>query len=150
MKPATITTNELKSRSEITRRGIIMACISSEDESRDTALFVKTIEERDAGWLRDPFTEAEITEQLGSSWVPSRRFGLQQADKLRPIDDASEPGINEALTTTEKLQLHDLDAMMETLKHIQDCVTGREVYMELSNGEVLHGTVHEEWPEDLE
>ena len=75
---------------------------------------------------------------------------MQQADKLRPIDDASEPGINEALTTTEKLQLHDLDAVTETLKHIQDCVTGREVYMELSNCEVLRGTVHEEWPEDLE
>ena len=150
IKPATITTNELRARSAITRRSIISACGSSGDSGRDAALFAKTLEERDSGWLRGPFSEQEVTEQLGPSWVPSRRFGLQQSDKLRPIDDASEPGINDALMTTEKLQLHDLDVVVETLKYIQDCVVDKNIYMELSTGEVLQGSVHEDWPDDLE
>ena len=150
IRPATITTNELKARSAITRRSIISACGSSGDSVRDVALFAKTMDERDSGWLRGPFSEQQITEQLGTLWVPSRRFGLQQSDKLRPIDDASEPGINDALTTTEKLQLHDLDVVVETLKFIQDCVENKNVYIELATGEVLQGSVHEDWPDDME
>ena len=52
IKPATHTTNEPKARSAITRRSIILACGSSGDLDRDRALFARTLEERDAGWLK--------------------------------------------------------------------------------------------------
>ena len=42
------------------------------------------------GWLSGPYTEQSLTEKLGPMFVVSRRFGLEQPDKIRAIDDMSE------------------------------------------------------------
>ena len=56
---------------------------SSGCEETDKSLWLKTLEERDKGWLVGPLE----WDDLGPDTVVSRRFPLQQGTKIRPIDD---------------------------------------------------------------
>ena len=57
------------------------------------------------GWLSGPYTEQSLTEKLGPMFVVSRRFGLEQPDKIRAIDDMSESLVNAAYGSYYKLDL---------------------------------------------
>ena len=42
------------------------------------------------GWAEGPYTEEQINEILGDQlWVAARRFGVEQTEKIRQIDDFS-------------------------------------------------------------
>ena len=72
-----------------------------------TVVFEKTLEERDAGWLRGPVP----FDSLGPGSVLSRRFGLKQPNKIRLIDDLSKSGINATVQTSEAPRPHSTDVV---------------------------------------
>ena len=68
----------------------------SGQESIEQKVWEQTKDEVAGGWLRGPCTEGELVDQLGQLFVISRRFGLQQGQKVRMIDDLREPLVNAA------------------------------------------------------
>ena len=79
----------------------------------DDKLVESTLAEVDEGHLEGPFSAMEIDQRLNSRvWIPARRFPLEQAGKLRPIDDFSEFGHNLAFGANEKVSLKSLDTVV--------------------------------------
>lgn len=78
----------------------------------DCEVWQKTLDEVEEGCLVGPFTQAEVTEQLGEAWIPSRRFPIVQGSKTRPIDNFSEHGINNAFGSMEKVTMLGLDQVV--------------------------------------
>lgn len=89
-----------------------------------------TMEERDKGWLRGPFS----ADQLPQGAVLSRRFGVKQTStmadgsrvtKVRPIDDFSESLVNSTNACGEAIQPMSVDAILAALAY-RDQAWGRE------------------------
>ena len=110
LKPSLLAEDDLKKQSVWNRKAVAGSCRSTGDVEADKALWAETLTERDKGWLRGPYDETQITSILGSSqWLCVRRFPLFQKTKLRIIDDCKEASLNQALATTEKLDLMGVD-----------------------------------------
>jgi len=109
-----------------------------------------TVEEaRVKGWLDGPFTAPQITDQLGPTWVPMRRFGVLQGGKLRPIDDGSEFMQNATVIAPERVDLGGFEEYVSLAKEWCRCITpDRHVCVTLPGGKVLHGRLHKEWSVD--
>lgn len=83
---------------------------------------------------------------MGPLWVPSRRFGVKQGSKVRPVDDFSEFLINEAVSVTEKIDLGGLDELVATAREWAAAVSDdRRIEVRADSGEVLSGILHPEW-----
>ena len=80
---ATQTPSGLASRSRLVQKKTIHSMTSSGDDFTDRAVWDKTMEEVRSGWLTGPLSLDEV----GPDEPVSRRFGLNQRDKVRPIDD---------------------------------------------------------------
>ena len=145
--PATISPGELLNRSKWATPLLLAQCKSCGEESLDKEVYRQTLEQRDAHWLRGPFTKQQVDKLFPEGWTVSRRFGLQQGDKVRVIDDAKQPGINHALSTCEKLALMDTDDTASLLRLIMDSFNkdSKSFSIPLSSGEILTGTVHPLW-----
>jgi hypothetical protein len=104
------------------------------------------LEEEAAGWIQGPFSAAEVSSRVGDTWVPNKRFGLQQGAKLRLIDDCKKSEVNQALTTTERLNLMDLDYLVAVCKFVMDlCDANGSISVSLDSGETLVGRLHSAW-----
>jgi hypothetical protein len=75
-----------------------------------------TSEEVRLGWASGPWTTQQLDQQLGPRWVPSRRFGIEQGAKVRPIDDFSESFVNECVTVREKISFGGVDGLANIVK----------------------------------
>ena len=104
-KPALMTEDDLVEQSKISNKAIYHSVRSSGDSEVDSIVFQKTLEERDAGWLRGPIPFHE----LGSGCILSRRFGLKQPNKVRLIDDLSKSNINSTVQTSESPRPHSTE-----------------------------------------
>jgi len=60
----------------------------------DQELWHTTLLEEKAGNLEGPFTSEELESHIGKLWIVARRSAVRQGEKLRPIDDFFEFGIN--------------------------------------------------------
>ena len=76
-------------------------CRSSGDDSLDQALWAQTLKECEAGWAT---LRVGLTQPPGSS-VLSKRFAVEQHDKVRPIDDFSVSQVNHTLGCVEKIMV---------------------------------------------
>jgi len=65
----------------------------------------------------------QLDQQLGGRWVPSRRFGIRQSEKIRVIDDYSESEVNLALGSVETIAPGDLDVIAACLRAHLDALT---------------------------
>ena len=83
----------------------------------DDAVWSLSREEVQLGWLEGPFTEAELLRKLGD-FVPSRRFGLQQQNKVRLIDHFSESGVNSTFGCSSRPYLGGVDEIVSVVKHM--------------------------------
>ena len=72
--------------------------------------------ETSEGWAKGPFTEEEIIARHGKSCVPCRRFGIDQGDKIRLIDDFSEDFHNVCVTQYDKVTVDGVDAIASFIK----------------------------------
>ena len=145
--PATITVKELLSRSQVISSATIAQCKPSGDAALDEEVFKQTMEERDNGWMRGPFSPETLSEMFPNGWVASNRFGLRQATKVRNIDNLKTTSINYALSTTEKLALMDTDDFAAITRMIMDSYNPHDkaINITLDNGEKLTGVVHQAW-----
>ena len=85
---------------------------SSGSTDLDSAVLKETMEEIQKGWADGPWP----LEALEPGATISRRFPLQQGDKVRMIDDYSISGVNDSCTLNSKLDLHVVDTFVATIK----------------------------------
>ena len=105
--------------------------------------------------MRGPFTEQQVSDMVGLLWLPARRFVIQQGYNANgpiylAIDDYSEYGHNDAAAIREKIHTDGTDVNANHIKSWARAVNirDRSVRIELSSGEILEGTLHEEWTEE--
>ena len=86
--------------------------VGTSDDELSRKTWDKTLEELDNNWVwRD------VTSDAGDV-VMAKRFGLQQKEKVRVIDDCSVGGYNKAYGTKEKLRVHAIDQLAAYLSWI--------------------------------
>lgn len=111
-KPASLDIEQLKQTSFWPQHAVISSCRKGlDDMEMAQAVWDETIEQtlQDKQWVKGPFTAEEVTQRLGPTWVPSRRFGVRQSGKIRPVDDFSQFLINATVSCHEKIDLEGLD-----------------------------------------
>lgn len=98
------------------------------------------MDEVSKGWLQGPFTETEVKDKCGPLFVASPRFGLSQADKIRPIDDMSISLVNAAFAADFKLNLDGVDGIAVLARSFLESVKqDGSVEVVLSTGQQLVG-----------
>ena len=80
---------------------------SSGDAVLDEALYEATMKEVSKGWLAGPLD----TTSLGPTSVVSRRFGIWQGDKCRPIDDFKASCVNATASSVDSVAFHSADTV---------------------------------------
>ena len=78
-----------------------------------------------------------------------RRFGIIQGNKLRPIDDCRESGLNEVYEVRNGLDLHDVDVMAAAARLAMRASAGRVSIYEPCGEQPLEFTIHASWLSEL-
>ena len=104
VKLATITPDELHSSAKRTRKAIIHSTTGSDDSAVDIGVYQSTLDEMERGWLHGPYTE----QQLEDNCTVTRRFGVRQGSKIRPIDNYTESLVNQTTSAGEAISLHSI------------------------------------------
>ena len=153
--PPSIPIEALWARARTSRKLISAA---KQPDYADT-LWAATIEERDAGGIRGPFTEDELTRRKGPLWVPAKRFGIQQGTKvaadgrtvpkIRAVDDFSKPGTNAAFGSDEKVIMLGLDQVVSWSRGRADSIAEKDgrLYLNITdeNGQHWGAPLHSSW-----
>ena len=105
VRPAAITCDELRRVADLGRSGILSSVSSSGDATSDEQLYSATLKEVDKGFL----TRVHDLAKLPSGATITRRFGVQQKSKTRPIDDYKASFVNSSVTQTETASVHTVD-----------------------------------------
>ena len=109
-------------------------------------LWDATMEEVSGGGLLGPFTPEEITTDCGPLWIPSRRFAVEQNDKLRPIDDFSEHSINAAFGAGQKVSMKGLDHVVHLSRaRLQSVNELGDFHITDDLGNAWSGKLHPGW-----
>lgn len=108
---ATQTPEGLAARSRLVQKRVVHSMGPSGDCEIDDAVWSKTMQEVAEGWLSGPLDLSEV----GVDEPVSRRFGLKQRDKIRPIDDFSASGINDTVSSWETPMLHTVDVFSSAI-----------------------------------
>ena len=142
-----LTQEELVKNTKFLRPAILGRLKNFDDEDLQSTLYDTTLEEATVkGWLEGPYSPDEIHGLLGPDWLPVRRFGIMQKDKLRPIDNFKESSLNRTFGSVEKIELRAMEHVLwMSLVLMRFCRHLGEVAFTLSNGEVLEGSVHPAW-----
>jgi hypothetical protein len=113
-------------------------------------VWLQSLEETKSGWLVGPFhSEKEVSDYLQTpQWVATRRFPLHQKNKTRVIDDCKESGVNDALKTTEKLNLMDVEALTVLLTHVAEVAVKRSISVKLQCDSEFNGEMNTQWLDD--
>jgi len=122
LKPAMITVQQLKDSAVWAKKMIHASCrrVGSDPEVAK-AVHEETLQQLQDGWVKGPFTSSELDLKYSGCWIPSKRFGVRQGNKIRAVDDFSEFLINASVTATEKLQLFGLDEVVNTARTFLGC-----------------------------
>lgn len=113
------------------------------------AIWEGALAEVEKTWLEGPYTEAQLSQKLGPLFVVSHRFGLEQSDKVRAIDDMSESLVNACFGSVYKLDLLGIDGVAILARTFVESVTDdRRVCFRLSDGTMLSGLLNNEFSID--
>ena len=93
------------------RSAVRLATTSSGDAEMDSKLWLKTLEERDRGWLIGPLA----WDKLEPHSIVSKRFPLQQGSKLRPIGDFSMSMVNATVSMRDQATTDGVDVIAATM-----------------------------------
>ncbi len=140
---AAISEEELKKSATWTRKAVMSGSHLTEKDTT-ACLWKETLLERDKGWLEGPYSDKQAETILGTAdFTVTRRCGLQQATKVRSIDDYSASHVNSAFTALEKLTLPGVDEIAGTIRILSKHTLGpKDIRVKLPCGEVLSGTQH--------
>ena len=104
---------DLKQSANDIRRGIVNATRSSGNPEIDRGTYEATLGEVSRGWLTGPIPE----EDLKPNSLVTRRFGVLQNNKIRPIDNYLESGLNSTASASDTITLHSADCIAAGLSH---------------------------------
>ena len=93
-RPAWMKVEDVQRASKWTRRRAMGKQGAAQPTQLEKDVWAKTKEELGEGWLRGPFTEAELVAEVGPLAVVARRFGISQQGETRVIDDCSATYVN--------------------------------------------------------
>ena len=110
---ASLTMDDLRGQAPRLRQGILASTKSSGDAELDAATYEATISEVDRGWLEGPLPESS----LGPRSLATRRFGIRQGQKIRPIDNYLESGMNSTSSATDTITVHTADCIAAGLSY---------------------------------
>lgn len=111
-KPCLTTLEQLQENVAKRNQLILGMTKSSGDKRLDMAVLEETKAEIRLGWADGPWS----LDSLEEGATVSRRFPLDQHDKIRMIDDYSISGVNDSCTVNAKLDLHVVDTFVATIK----------------------------------
>ena len=127
LKPATIDLDHLKKTSRWAKFLIESSCKKASSDMEVAAeVWKETAEQVQRGWLKGPWSWTEVEERFQGCWVPSKRFGVQQNEKVRCVDDLSEFLINSTVTQTERIELEGLDHVVALARLFAGATMGSE------------------------
>ena len=122
LKPAMLSVQQLRDSAVWAKKMIHASCRRvSADPEIARAVFLETQQQIQDGWVRGPFSAAQLDQKYNGCWIPSKRFGVRQNNKIRAVDDFSEFLVNASVTSTEKLQLFGLDEVVNTARTFLGC-----------------------------
>ena len=98
----------------------ICAKVKDAPSETDDAVWSKTLEEVERGWLLGPFDP----HQFPSHYPLSRRFGVVQGEKTRCVDDFSRSHVDSCVQVTEAPKPHTIDVLASLL--MQAMTTAKE------------------------
>ncbi|CAE7670291.1 unnamed protein product [Symbiodinium sp. CCMP2592] len=126
-KHASMTETELKAAAPWVK-GMLRAPDCRESDEVARALWDEAVEQASdgSGWLHGPLSEEDLDQLFPDGWIPSRRFGVEQGDKTRAIDDLRASMVNATCTSSEKILLQDIDVVAQTAKCFMDAVIRRK------------------------
>ena len=104
-RPAALPTEALRGIADRARSVLLASVKSSGDALVDEGVLKATLKEKDLGFLSGPIDAKSIP----SGATLTRRFGVFQRDKVRPIDDYKASLVNSAVTQVEIVTLHGID-----------------------------------------
>lgn len=115
----------------------------SADPAADRGLESVTNAEVQTVWLAGPFMAKELHDRH-AFWLPARRFGVRQGNKLRAIDDYSIIGHNSACHVPDKADMERVDstaAICHTFLAAQGA--GDDTYrLDFSDVTIIAGDIH--------
>ena len=104
-KPANLAPASLREVAAKARVALLGSVQSSGQPGLDSGVYEATLKEREKGFLVGPVAADTIPE----GGTLTRRFGVVQRDKVRPIDDYRSSLVNAAVTQPEAVSLHGID-----------------------------------------
>ena len=87
-------------------RDLVLKATTSQGEL-DAMVMAQTLAEKEAGWLVGPLQLSSLPDDI----LISRRFGIQQGQKIRLIDDFSQSGVYLAVQSHEAPQPQGTDVI---------------------------------------
>jgi hypothetical protein len=124
----------------------VMLGRGSKDAELDDEVWACTMQEVEDGLLRGPKTAAEVSAQVGPLWTAARRFGIRQGDKVRPIDNFSEFGVNSAFGAEEKITMLGVDHVVAWSRAWLESEVGKGRFEVLDDaGQRWSGMFHDSW-----
>eukprot|EP00435_Cladocopium_sp_Y103_P001953 s3084_g1.t1 len=124
-KPAELSVEELRKTSKWAKAAVVGSCKRvAENSEVAAAVWEETMVQLKAGWIKGPYLQAELDRKFPKGWVPSKRFGVVQGNKVRAVDDVSEFLINSACGTGEQIVLQGLDDVASAAKYMVGATDG--------------------------
>ena len=105
VRPAAMSCEDLRRIADMSREGMLQMVKSSGDTDLDVQLYSATMKEVSKGFLIGPISP----EDLPSGSTLTRRFGVFQKNKTRPIDDYKASFVNSSVSQTETATVHTVD-----------------------------------------
>eukprot|EP00435_Cladocopium_sp_Y103_P017297 s391_g4.t1 len=105
MRPASLPTEALRNVADRARQALLISMKGSGDPTLDKGVYTATMKELNKGFLRGPVDPSS----LPPGATLTRRFGVVQGDKVRPIDDYKASLVNASVTQPEMVCLHSVD-----------------------------------------
>ena len=104
-RPASMTCEDLREVSNLSRSVLLESVQSSGDEEIDLSLFAATLKEVEKGFIQGPIDK----EDLPAGSTLTKRFPVKQKNKVGPIDDYKASLVNFAVAQNEAVTIHTID-----------------------------------------
>ena len=147
-KPAVLGIEQLRQTAIWAQRAVVGSCKRVlEDSEIAAAVWQETVEQaaEDKRWVKGPYSSEEITAKHGKHWIPSRRFGVRQGEKIRSVDDFSQFLVNSTVTCHEKIDLEGIDHICATARFFLGAMRDAHRWRIPGEGGVSSGSIAAEW-----
>ena len=118
-RPPTMDVSTLQALSKGLNQRVKAKVVASAESDLSTPTWAETSKELEEGWM-----EVDNGNGEGAAWA--MRFGLQQRDKVRVIDDFSIAAVNQTTGLHERLKIFGIDDIAALLAYSLGAVGSRE------------------------